>query len=111
MSTSINPGRLKHKISFFKNEVTRDSEGFKVSSFSHLLTTKCAITGSSYIDNKRSSSKSLDTHDRMLYIILRYDARITKSCTVEFQGEKFRVKNFENVDYENRWLKLVIQSD
>ena len=56
MSTSINPGRLKHKVSFFKNEVTRDSEGFKVSSFSHLLTTKCAITGSSYIDNKRSSS-------------------------------------------------------
>ena len=111
MSSSINPGRLKHKISFLKNEVTRDSEGFKVSSLSSFLTTKCAVTSSSYVDNKRSSSKNLDSYDRMIYITLRYDARITKSCIVEFQGEKFRIKSFENVDYENHWLKLVIQSD
>ena len=106
----MNPGKLKHKISFLTNEVTRDSEGFKVSSLSRFLTTKCAVTSSSHVDNKRSSSKNLDTYDKMIYIILRYDERITKSCIVEFRGEQFRIKSFENVDYENRWLKLVIQS-
>ena len=111
MKLNKNAGTFKHRISFLRNEITRDDEGFKKSSLTHLFTTRCSVLENSVVDNKRSTNKRLDSSQTAITVLLRYDSRVSKEDIVEFRGEKYRIKTYTNVDYVNRWLKLVIQHD
>lgn len=108
MSYIINPGNLKHKIDFYSNEFVRDEEGFKTATTVKLFSTKCAVTSNSIIDNKRSGDDALDTLNDTITCVIRYNSKIDTNTTATFQNQNYRVKNYENVKFENRFLRLTL---
>lgn len=108
MSYIINPGNLKHRIDFYSNEFVRDEEGFKTATTVKILSTKCAITSNSIIDNKRSGDDALDTFNNTLTCVIRYSSKINENTTATFNNENYRVKNYENLKFENRFLRLTL---
>lgn len=106
----MNPGSLKHRVSFFKTITATDEDGFKTKQFTEFLSTKCAIKQTAYTDNNRSSSKNLDSAKTLIYCTVRYHKDIDATCTVELYDEKYRIKSLANVNYENRILELVLQN-
>lgn len=109
MINKVNPGLLKHKILFYKNGVIIDDDGFKTSSLTNFLTTKCALLANTYTDNRRGNSKSFDSSSANLTCVVRFNKDISSKCIVEIFDKKYRIKSIEMVDF-NRYLKLVLQN-
>lgn len=108
MISKYNPGNLRYPVSFYSNAVTRDSQGFKVSSLSKVLSTKCGVEDSYFEDIKRSGSGNYDTTQNTFTIVVRYSDKIDKRCLVEIFDKKYRIKKYQNFDMK-RYLKLVLQ--
>jgi len=102
----INPGELKHRISFYTTAETVDNEGFKSASQVLLFTTKCKILENKKKDPTKSATKSIDSKKVTMTIVIRYTDSIDIHCIADFQGKKFRVETIEDIDYENRFLKV-----
>lgn len=109
MISKYNPGNLKYSVSFYSNTVTRDAQGFKVSSLSKVLTTKCGVIDSYFEDSKRSGSDNYDTTRNSITIVVRYSDKINEKCLVEIFGTKYRIKKYQVFDMK-RYLKLVLQN-
>lgn len=105
----MNVGALKHRIKVYKNTVVRDKEGFKTSSLSLILSTKCEIYEEAYIDNRRGNSKNMDSSQSKVTCILRYSSLIDPSCIVELYGSKYRISSLSNVKHSNHEMKMVLQ--
>lgn len=110
MINTVNPGDFKYKIKFFKNAKSVDEDGFKTSSLTEFLTTKCSIIDDSYVDSRRSTKKTIDSSSVTVSCIVRYDSRIDKNCIVEIDGQKHRIKSFANKKRANKFLELVLLS-
>lgn len=108
MSYIVNPGKLKHRIDFYSNQFVRDEEGFKTATTVKILSTKCAVTTNSIIDNKRSGDDALDTANDSLTCVIRYSPKIDTNTTAILKGKHFRVKNYENIKFEDRFLRLTL---
>lgn len=106
----INPGQLKHRYKVYKTVTGVDAQGFKTKKLTEIVSGKCAVTNEQVIDNDRSSSKIIDTLSTSITCIMRYHPEIDEHCIVELNGKKYRVKTFINIDFRNRYLKLVIQN-
>lgn len=107
----INPGILKHRISFYKKMTTIDSEGFKQSNDTLFLNTKCSVDKISDIDNNRSTSKKIDSKKELIYCTLRYHPEISKDCVAYFKNKRFKVVEIDNINFANKILKLVLRDE
>lgn len=106
----INPGTLKHRIHFYSNVTSVDSQGFKVTTASKILSTKCSIKKSYFQESNRSTSKNLDTHNDYVICTIRYNKLINDSCTVELKGVKYRIKSLNNVNGLDKILEITLQN-
>lgn len=105
----INPGELKVPITFYKNEIAIDEEGFKNTTYTKILSTKCNPYNTKTTDNERSSENSYDSVSTSIYCRLRYHKDLNKDCIAEIAGVKYRIKSFTNVRFANKILELILQ--
>lgn len=108
MISKVNPGKLREKISFYKNEKTIDKQGFKTSSLQNFLNTKCSLDDFYYSESKRSTNKNFDSSYDAVTCTVRYDSRIDSKCIVEVMGKKYKIKNLKLLSGK-RFIKLVLQ--
>ena len=104
----INPGQLKHRYKVFTKTKGVDSQGFKTETLSEIISGKCAITSIITEDNEKSSSKEMNTKKTLVTCIMRYNSKIDENCIVELNGKQWRVKSLLNINFENRYLKMVM---
>lgn len=104
----LNPGQLKHRYVVFKKEETIDAQGFKSTTLHEIVKGKCAITSTEYIENNRSTDKTLDTATVKVNCIMRYSDKIDEKCLISVNGKTWRIGNMVDIDFQNKYLKLVL---
>ena len=99
----MNPGRLRHRITFIRfaegqNEVGDDiliEEPFKT-----VWAAVEPLKGREYLEAQKIQPE-------IAYrIIIRYTKGITPDMTIDLRGRKFNIQSILNVDERNRFLEI-----
>lgn len=111
----INPGDLKHKITVFRYEDTIDEEGFKVKDYKKILECKAKLEKSKTKDDGigKSSTKTyyIESSTPTINCVIRYNKNITDNDYVECKGKVYGISEIEDIDFENRFLRIVLKNE
>ena len=105
----VNPGQLKHPYVVFSRKKGVDTQGFKTNALTEIVKGKCAITSIQTDDNSGSGAKEMDTKSQIITCIMRYHSSIDENCIVELNGKQRRIKSLLDINFQNKYLKLVLQ--
>lgn len=106
----INPGVFKHKMVILRNEIAKDLDGFKTSTITEVLSTKCAITGATFSDKTRSSGDEINSTEKTIKCQMRYSDKVNENCLVKIKDITYKIRSIENVNFDNKILELVLHN-
>lgn len=111
----INPGLLKHKISVLRYEEVLDEEGFKVKDYKKILDCKAYLekskTKDDYIGKSSTKTYDIESSAPTLNCVIRYNKNITDKDYVQYEGKIYSISEVEDIDFEKRFLRIVLKNE
>lgn len=100
-------GDMRERILFQKNEVSMDGNGNHVAAWQDYYT--CAAYANN-LSGKEWQEAALHNAENQLYFVVRYCSEIagldTEHYRVMFRGEPYNIIFIDNVQYNNRTVKI-----
>lgn len=101
----MNPGKLKHKITFQKHTCIEDSNHVSKDEWQDVCTVWCSMNN--LFGKEYWSAKQYQAENTVEFII-RYGAykNLSVKDRINFNGKLFNISSIDNVKYENKFIKI-----
>ena len=111
----INPGLLKHKVAILRYEDIVDEEGFKIKDYKVVLECKAYLEKSKTKDDNigKSSTKTyyIESSVPTINCVIRYNKNITDKDYVKYNEKIYSISELEDIDFEGRFLRIVLKNE
>lgn len=100
----INAGKYNHKITIYRVDITKDSQGFPVKTQTVILTPFASVKttkGMTIIQNNSDFEKAYTN------FTIRYPVtQITREMLIEFRGKTYTIEYLNNINEANVELEI-----
>ena len=99
----MNPGELRHRITFQKFTTTVNENGFEVEEWVNFKTLWASVSN---LHGREYFQAAAVQKENTVKFVIRYIPGIDTSMKILFKGNHYDITSIDNIRYENKFIEI-----
>jgi SPP1 family predicted phage head-tail adaptor len=99
----MNPGELRHRITFQKLTTTTNENGFEIEEWTDVKTVWASITN---LHGREYYEAAAVQAEQTVKFTIRYLKDLDTSMRILFRNKQYNITSIDNIKYENRFIEI-----
>ncbi len=99
----MNPGELRHRITFQKLTTTTNENGFEIEEWTDVKTVWASITN---LHGREYYEAAAVQAENTVKFTVRYIKDLDTSMRILFKDKQYNITSIDNIKYENRCMEI-----